>query len=70
LERPRHPPFRRHRWTLSSHRERRGARRAFPAFKDVGGVYVNFDNPDFVLVLTQINRRAAVSGRTPMLVGR
>jgi hypothetical protein len=43
---------------------------AFPAFKNVGGVYVNFNNPHFVLVLTQINRRAAVSGRTPMLVAR
>lgn len=43
---------------------------AFPAFKGVGGVFVNFDNPQFVLVLTQINSRAAISGRTPMLVAR
>jgi hypothetical protein len=43
---------------------------SFPVFNNVGGVYVNFDDPHFVLVLSEINRRASVSGRTPMIVAR
>lgn len=39
-------------------------------FKEIGGVYVNFDSPDMILVLTQINRRRSVSGAVPLLVSR
>lgn len=41
-----------------------------PEFKEIGGVYVNFDSPRMVLVLTQINRRLSVSGAVPLLVPR
>lgn len=43
---------------------------SLPKFKAVGGVYVSFDLPDIVVVLTDINSRNAVSGSTPMLVSR
>jgi hypothetical protein len=42
----------------------------YPAFREVRGVSVNFDLPDVVLVVTQINRRASVSGGAPMIVPR
>jgi hypothetical protein len=41
-----------------------------PAFKEIGGVYVNFDSPRVILVLTQINQRRSVSGAVPLLVPR
>ena len=41
-----------------------------PEFKEIGGVYVNFDSPRRVLVLTQINQRLSVSGAVPLLVPR
>jgi hypothetical protein len=44
--------------------------RPMPEFKDVGGVYVNFDSPQMILVLTQINRRASISGSVPLMVLR
>ena len=45
-------------------------RRRWPRFQEVDGVYVSFELPDVVLVLTQINRRASVSGSSPLLVIR
>jgi hypothetical protein len=36
----------------------------------VGDLLVSFALPDAVLVVTQINRRASVSGGAPMLVRR
>ncbi|HEY3811940.1 MAG TPA: hypothetical protein VGL66_01860 [Caulobacteraceae bacterium] len=41
-----------------------------PEFHNVGGVWVNFDDPRFVLVMTEINRRNSLSGATPLLVPR
>jgi hypothetical protein len=41
-----------------------------PKFKQIGGVYASFDLPDVVVVLTDINSRNAVSGRTPLLISR
>ena len=41
-----------------------------PPFKEFNGVYVSFDLPDVVLVLTNINQRRAVTGAAPMLVPR
>lgn len=42
----------------------------YPAFREVRGVSVNFDLPDVVLVVTEINRRASVSSGAPMIVPR
>jgi hypothetical protein len=42
----------------------------YPAFREVRGVSLNFDLPGVVLVATQINRRASVSGGAPMIVPR
>jgi hypothetical protein len=42
----------------------------WPRFVEVDGVYVSFALPDVVLVLTQLNRRASVSGSSPLLVVR
>ena len=42
----------------------------FPEFHDVGGIKVSFEIPGFVLVLTDVNRRASVSGSVPLLVPR
>lgn len=49
-----------------------GARRqpTQPEFRDVGGIRVSFTVPGAVLVLSQISRRASVSGNAPMLVAR
>jgi hypothetical protein len=41
-----------------------------PSFKDVGGINVSFDLPGIVLALTEINRRASLSGATPLMVAR
>jgi hypothetical protein len=41
-----------------------------PEFKEIGGVYVNFDLPHVVLVLTQVNQRRSLSGAVPLLVPR
>ena len=43
---------------------------AFGDFKVIDGIRVNFDSPDFVLVLTQVNQRRSVGGAVPMLVPR
>jgi hypothetical protein len=43
---------------------------AFPPFKDYGGFQVSFALADVVLVLTDINRRHAMSGATPLLIPR
>lgn len=42
----------------------------FPTFHRIRGVHLNFDEPDVILVVTQINRRASVSGGAPMLIPR
>lgn len=40
-----------------------------PEFKEIGGVYINFDSPRLGLVLTQVKRRSL--GRTvPLLLLR
>ncbi len=41
-----------------------------PEFKEIGGVYVNFDSPRMILVLTQVNQRRSVGGAVPLLVPR
>ena len=41
-----------------------------PLYKRVGPFWVNFDNPDYVLVLTMSNQRFSISGATPLLVPR
>jgi hypothetical protein len=41
-----------------------------PSFQNVGGVKVNFDIPDVVLILTTINQRHSVSGPVPLIVPR
>jgi hypothetical protein len=47
-----------------------GTLQRWPRFVEVDGVYVSFGLPGLVLVLTQINRRASMSGAAPMLVPR
>lgn len=42
----------------------------WPRFVEVDGVFLSFALPDVVLVLTQLNRRASVSGSSPLLVPR
>jgi hypothetical protein len=41
-----------------------------PRFKQIEGVYVSFDHPNFILVLTEIDRRLSMSGAVPLLVPR
>ena len=41
-----------------------------PQFKNVGGISVSFDMPNFVLVLTNVNQRLSVSGAVPLMVPR
>lgn len=41
-----------------------------PPFKSIGGFEVSFDLPDMVLVLTDVNQRASLSGSVPVLVPR
>jgi hypothetical protein len=41
-----------------------------PKFKEFGGVYASFSEPDMILVLTDINRRRSVSGSVPLLLPR
>jgi len=41
-----------------------------PKFKNFGGVYVNFDSVEMILVLTQVNQRRSISGAVPLLVPR
>ena len=43
---------------------------AFGDFKVIDGIRVNFDSPDLVLVLTQVNQHPSVGGAAPMLVPR
>ncbi len=45
-------------------------REPLPTFRDVGGIKVSFDIPGFVLVLTDVNSRKALSGSVPLLVPR
>jgi hypothetical protein len=45
-------------------------RQPFPRFRLIDGVYVTFDVPGAILVLTEISRRASLSGGAPMLVQR
>jgi hypothetical protein len=42
----------------------------FPEWKNFDGIYASFEIPDFVIVLTQLNRRASVSGSAPLIVPR
>jgi hypothetical protein len=42
----------------------------FPEWKTFDGVYASFELPDFVLVLTQLNRRASISGSAPLIAPR
>jgi len=42
----------------------------YPAFHSIRGVHLNFDQPDAILAVTQINRRASVSGSAPLLIPR
>jgi hypothetical protein len=42
----------------------------YPSFHAVRGVYLNFDRPDAILAVTEINRRASVSGSSPLLIPR
>jgi hypothetical protein len=44
--------------------------RSMPQYKEVEGIFVSFDLPEFVLVLTNINQRLSVSGSSPILVPR
>lgn len=41
-----------------------------PSFKEIDGIHVSFDFPDFVLVLTDVNQRLSMSGSVPLLVPR
>jgi len=41
-----------------------------PGFKDVGGIKVSFDLPQFILVLTNVNQRLSLSGSVPIPVPR
>ena len=41
-----------------------------PHFEDIGGLYVSFDIPHFIVVLTDANRRRSISGSVPMLIAR
>lgn len=41
-----------------------------PQYKDVGGIPVSYDLPQFVLVLTIINQRHSLGGASPLLVPR
>lgn len=41
-----------------------------PKFHNVGGYWLSYDLPDAILVLTNINQRASISGAVPMLVPR
>lgn len=50
--------------------EGQAAYRRFPRFTQVDGVFVSFELPDVVLVLSQLNRRASVGGSAPLLVIR
>ncbi|HEY0014422.1 MAG TPA: hypothetical protein VGB79_16390 [Allosphingosinicella sp.] len=46
------------------------AHESWPLFRWVDGVLVSFVLPEAVLVVTDVNRRAAMSGATPLLVAR
>jgi hypothetical protein len=47
-----------------------GTRRPWPRFTEVDGILVSFVLPDVVLVLTELNRRASVSGSAPLMAVR
>jgi hypothetical protein len=51
-------------------RGREGSGDRLPQWTDFGGIYASFDLPDFVIVLTSINRKNSISGSTPLLVPR
>lgn len=39
-----------------------------PQYKEIAGVYVSFDVPGAVIILTEINRQRSVSGASPILL--
>ncbi|KRR26161.1 hypothetical protein CQ14_20965 [Bradyrhizobium lablabi] len=41
-----------------------------PRFKEIGGINLSFDLPEFVVVLTNVNQRRSISGAVPILVPR
>jgi hypothetical protein len=41
-----------------------------PRFKEIGGISLSFELPEFVLVLTNVNQRRSISGAVPILVPR
>jgi hypothetical protein len=41
-----------------------------PSFQQIGAIYISFDLPDVVLVLTGVNARNAVSPLVPMILRR
>jgi hypothetical protein len=45
-------------------------RAPLPRFRQIGHVTLSFDLPDVILVVTQVNRHASVSGGAPMIVPR
>ena len=48
----------------------RGSHEPWPRFAEIDGILVSFARPDVILVLTQLNGRASISGSTPILVLR
>jgi hypothetical protein len=43
---------------------------SLPSFKNIGGIDISFDLPQFVVLYTEINAELAVSGSVPMLIPR
>jgi hypothetical protein len=41
-----------------------------PRFERIGDIYVSFELPDLVLVLTDVNQRRSISGSVPIMVPR
>jgi len=41
-----------------------------PNFKEIGGIKMSFDLPQFILILTNVNQRLSLSGSVPILVPR
>jgi hypothetical protein len=47
-----------------------GTRRPWPRFIEVDGILVSFALPDVVLVMSELNRRASISGIAPLMAVR
>jgi hypothetical protein len=47
-----------------------GTRRPWPRFVEVDGVLISFALPDVVLVMSELNRRASISGIAPLMAMR